>query len=40
MFGRPLVLKTMLEFFYFNPADMSTAPVWVRFPNFLLNAGL
>lgn len=33
MFGRPLVLKTMLEFFYFKPADMSTAPVWVRFPN-------
>jgi hypothetical protein len=40
VFGRSLVLKTMPKFFYFNPADMSTAPVWVRFPNFLLNAGL
>ena len=31
--GRPLVLKPMHAFFDFSKPDMSTAPVWVLFPN-------
>ncbi|KAJ6370155.1 hypothetical protein OIU76_028432 [Salix suchowensis] len=33
VFGRPLILKEMPEFFYFNPAEMSTVPVWIKLPN-------
>lgn len=33
MFGRPLILKSMPEFFDFATTDMSMLPVWIRFPN-------
>jgi len=33
IFGRPLVLKFMLEYFDFVATDMSMVLVWVRFPN-------
>jgi len=33
IFGRPLVLKSMLEYFDFVATDMSMVPVWVRFLN-------
>jgi hypothetical protein len=33
VYGRPLILKTMLEYFDFSSFDMHTVPVWVKFPN-------
>ncbi|KAJ6395858.1 hypothetical protein OIU77_021002 [Salix suchowensis] len=33
VFGRPLILKEMPEFFDFNSAEMSTVPVWIKLPN-------
>ncbi|KAJ6958760.1 hypothetical protein NC653_040411 [Populus alba x Populus x berolinensis] len=36
IFGRPLILKVMPGFFYFQPSDMARIPTWVRFPNLLL----
>jgi hypothetical protein len=33
VFGRPLILKVMPEFFYFTTFDMVRTSVWVRFPN-------
>ena len=33
IFGRPLILKVMPEFFDFQPFDMARMPTWVRFPN-------
>jgi len=33
VFGRPLVLKPMPEYFDFAPTEMTTTPVWVKFPN-------
>lgn len=31
VFGRPLVLKSMPEYFDFATTDMSRVPVWVKF---------
>nr|TKS02794.1 hypothetical protein D5086_0000159540 [Populus alba] len=36
IFGRPLILKVMPGFFYFQPSDMARISTWVRFPNLLL----
>jgi len=33
VFGRPLILKIMPEFFDFTTSDMVRMPIWVRFPN-------
>lgn len=33
IFGRPLILKTMPEYFDFTASDMTRVPIWVRFPN-------
>lgn len=33
VFGRPLILREMPEFFDFNSAEMSTVPVWIKLPN-------
>ena len=33
IFGRPLILKVMPDFFDFQSTDMTTMPTWVRFPN-------
>ncbi|KAJ6377603.1 hypothetical protein OIU76_026557 [Salix suchowensis] len=33
VFGRPLILKEMPEFFDFNSAEMCTVPVWIKLPN-------
>jgi len=33
VFGRPLVMKTMPEYFDFTATDMFRVPVWVRFLN-------
>ncbi|KAJ6291154.1 hypothetical protein OIU76_023248 [Salix suchowensis] len=33
VFGRPLILREMSEFFNFNSAKMSTIPVWVKLSN-------
>ncbi|KAG5226797.1 DUF4283 domain-containing protein [Salix suchowensis] len=33
VYGRPLILKSMPEFFDFSTADMSTVPVWIKLPN-------
>jgi hypothetical protein len=33
VFGRPLILQVMLDFFDFKPNDMTKLPTWVRFPN-------
>ena len=33
IYGRPLILKPMPEFFDFSKKDMSSVPVWVKFPN-------
>ena len=33
VFGRPLILKEMPEYFDFNSAEMSTVPVWIKLPN-------
>jgi len=33
VFGRPLILKIMLEFFYFTTSEMVRMLVWVKFPN-------
>jgi len=32
VFGRPLILKIMPDFFDFQSLDMTTMPTWVRFP--------
>jgi hypothetical protein len=33
VFGRPLILQVMPDFFDFKPNDMTKLPTWVRFPN-------
>nr|TKR97768.1 hypothetical protein D5086_0000209680 [Populus alba] len=33
VYGRPLILRPMPEFFYFSSSIMHTVPVWVKFPN-------
>ncbi|KAJ6868835.1 hypothetical protein NC651_033816 [Populus alba x Populus x berolinensis] len=33
VFGRPLILQIMPEFFDFTPPDFNHVPIWVRFPN-------
>nr|TKS05769.1 hypothetical protein D5086_0000129850 [Populus alba] len=33
VYGRPLLLQPMSEFFDFSAENMTTVPVWVRFPN-------
>ncbi|KAJ6976303.1 hypothetical protein NC653_031980 [Populus alba x Populus x berolinensis] len=33
VFGRPLILQIMPEFFDFTPPDFTHVPIWVRFPN-------
>ena len=33
VYGRPLVLRPMTQFFDFSSAEMSRVPVWVKFPN-------
>jgi hypothetical protein len=33
VFGRPLILKIMPDFFDFQSTDMTTMPTWVTFPN-------
>jgi hypothetical protein len=33
VFGRPLILKVLPDFFDFKPPDMTKMPTWVRFPN-------
>jgi len=33
VFGKPLILKVMPNFFDFQSTDMTTMPTWVRFPN-------
>ncbi|KAJ6886526.1 hypothetical protein NC651_027026 [Populus alba x Populus x berolinensis] len=33
VFGRPLILKIMPTFFYFQFTELSSMPTWVRFPN-------
>jgi hypothetical protein len=34
--GKPLVIKPMSSYFDFGKPDMSFVPVWIRFPNLLL----
>jgi len=33
VFGRPFMLRPMLQFFNFSAEKMSRVPVWVKFPN-------
>lgn len=33
VYGRPLVLKPMPEYFDFTSAEMSTVLIWIKFPN-------
>ncbi|KAL9347263.1 hypothetical protein Peur_058630 [Populus x canadensis] len=33
VFGRPLILQVMPDFFDFIPPDLTRMPTWVRFPN-------
>jgi hypothetical protein len=33
VYGRPLILRSMPEFFDFSTSIMHTVPVWVKFPN-------
>jgi len=33
VYGRPLILRAMPEYFEFSSSDMHTIPVWVKFPN-------
>ena len=33
VYGRPLILKSMPKFFNFSRSEMSSVPVWVKFPN-------
>ncbi|KAF9664930.1 hypothetical protein SADUNF_Sadunf16G0069400 [Salix dunnii] len=33
VYGRPLVLKLMTEYFDFTSAEMSKVPIWIKFPN-------
>ena len=33
VFGQPLILKIMSEFFYFQTSDMTTLPTWVKLSN-------
>ena len=33
IYGRPLLLQPMSEYFDFSAENMTTVPVWVRFPN-------
>jgi len=33
LFGRPLILKLMPDFFDFQSTKMTIMPTWVRFPN-------
>jgi len=36
VFGQLLILKIMLDYFDFDTSDMVRLPVWVKFPNLLL----
>uniref|UniRef100_A0A2K1XY34 DUF4283 domain-containing protein n=1 Tax=Populus trichocarpa TaxID=3694 RepID=A0A2K1XY34_POPTR len=36
VFGRPLILKVIPDFFDFKPNDTTKMPTWVRFPNLRL----
>jgi hypothetical protein len=33
VYGRPLILRAMPEYFDFSSSNMHTVPVWVKFPN-------
>ena len=33
VYGRPLILQVMPDFFDFSPPDLTKIPLWVRFPN-------
>jgi hypothetical protein len=33
VYGRPLILRPMTNFFDFSSEEMSRVPVWVKFPN-------
>ena len=33
VYVKPLILKTMLEYFDFSSSDMHNILVWVKFPN-------
>jgi hypothetical protein len=33
VYGRPLILRAMPEYFDFSSSDMHSVPVWVKFPN-------
>lgn len=33
IYGRPLILREMPEYFDFNSAEMSIVPVWIKLPN-------
>ena len=36
IYGRPLILKVMPQYFDFGTDEMSCVPIWVKFPNLLL----
>ncbi|KAJ6377598.1 hypothetical protein OIU76_026552 [Salix suchowensis] len=36
VYGRPLMLREMPEYFDFNSTDMTTLPVWIKLPNLSL----
>jgi hypothetical protein len=36
VYGQPLILRAMPEYFDFSSSDMHTVPVWVKFPNLSL----
>jgi hypothetical protein len=33
VFGQPLMLRAMPEYFEFSTSEMHTIPVWVKFPS-------
>jgi len=33
VYGRPLILRPMINFFDFSSEEMSRVPIWVKFPN-------
>jgi hypothetical protein len=33
VYGRPLILRPMSEYFDFSNSEMSQVPVWLKFPN-------
>jgi len=40
VFGRPLILKAMPNFFDFKANDMTKMPTWEDFQTYLFGAGL